>query len=264
MNWAMTSLPVPLSPLMNTDASVGPTCRASSTALRKSGEIPSRACVSESECCRITWLRRSAASRPLRIACEARPISTWRGVALNGLGGEAPGRNRTAPLTALEDRMRGPPDQHLEVGRTERLGEVVPGTHPDRLDTRWHARIAGHHDHQAVAIHLQGGVEDIHPRHLGHEEVDQHQVELPPPDQVHRLLTASCQHYAVPLGPQHRGATLPQRALVIHDQDANRRLDVRRKGEDVAVGARIRGTGAGDPVTAVMSKLLAARAWDQL
>jgi hypothetical protein len=51
MNWAMTSLPVPLSPLMNTDASVAATFRASSTALRNSGEIPISAILSLWPCC---------------------------------------------------------------------------------------------------------------------------------------------------------------------------------------------------------------------
>ncbi len=82
----MTSLPVPLSPLMKTDASVGATLRASSTALRNNGEMPINAWVSDCECCRITCSRRSAASRPLRIACDARPISTCRWVAENGFG----------------------------------------------------------------------------------------------------------------------------------------------------------------------------------
>ena len=69
----MTSLPVPLSPLMNTEASVAATFRASSTALRNRGEIPIRAILSLWPCYIIT-------------ACEARPMSTWRWVAEKGLG----------------------------------------------------------------------------------------------------------------------------------------------------------------------------------
>ena len=86
MNWAMTSLPVPLSPLMNTDASVAATFRASSTALRNSGEIPISAILSLCPCCFMSWTRRSCASRDIITAWEARPISTWRCVAENGLG----------------------------------------------------------------------------------------------------------------------------------------------------------------------------------
>ncbi len=82
----MTSLPVPLSPLMNTDASVAATFRASSTAFRNSGEMPMRAILSLCPCCFISWTRRSCASRDIMTAWEARPISTCRWVAENGLG----------------------------------------------------------------------------------------------------------------------------------------------------------------------------------
>ena len=82
----MTSLPVPLSPLMNTEASVAATFRASSTAWRNSGEIPIRAILSLCPFCFMSWTRRSCASRDIITACEARPISTCRWVALKGLG----------------------------------------------------------------------------------------------------------------------------------------------------------------------------------
>ena len=82
----MTSLPVPLSPLMNTEASVGATLRASSTALRKVGEIPMSASYSLWPCCFISCTRRSCASRDIITAWEARPINTCRWVAENGLG----------------------------------------------------------------------------------------------------------------------------------------------------------------------------------
>ncbi len=86
MNWAMTSLPVPLSPLMKTEASVPATFRARSTACRKSGEIPMSAILSLCPFCFINWTRRSWASRAIITACDARPMSTWRWVALNGFG----------------------------------------------------------------------------------------------------------------------------------------------------------------------------------
>ena len=86
MNWAITSLPVPLSPLMNTDASVPATLRARSTAWRNSGEMPIRAILSLWPFCFMSWTRRSCASRDIMTACDARPISTCRWVAENGFG----------------------------------------------------------------------------------------------------------------------------------------------------------------------------------
>ena len=70
---------------MKTEASVGATLRARSTALRNSGEMPISATESLWLCWSSSW-RSSLASRFTITACDARPISTWRWVALNGLG----------------------------------------------------------------------------------------------------------------------------------------------------------------------------------
>ena len=150
-------------------------------------------------------------------------------------------------LAALQDGVRRPADQHLQVGRGERLGQVVPGAHPERLDARRHARIAGHHDHQAVAIRFQGGIQEVEPRHLRHEEVDQHQVELPAPHQLQRLLAPPRQRHGVSLAAQHRRAALPQGALVVDDQDPDRRLDVCRKRQGVPRGRRLLGADIRPP-----------------
>ncbi len=86
MNWAMSSLPVPLSPLMSTEASVPATLRASSTAFRKLGDTPIMWNFSPMPDCAMSWARRSCVSRVTMTAWEARPIRTWRWVAENGLG----------------------------------------------------------------------------------------------------------------------------------------------------------------------------------
>ena len=104
MNWAMTSLPVPLSPLMNTEASVAATFRASSTALRNSGRDPDQGDL-------------------VAVA-----------VLLHQLDAEILGFARH------HHRVRGAADQHLEVGGGERLGQVVPGAGPQRLDAAGDAR----------------------------------------------------------------------------------------------------------------------------
>ena len=48
--------------------------------------MPMSAILSLWPCCFISWTRRSCASRDIITACEARPMSTWRWVALNGFG----------------------------------------------------------------------------------------------------------------------------------------------------------------------------------
>ena len=82
----MTSLPVPLSPEMNTEASVAATFRARSTALRKVGEIPISEILSLWPPCLASCCLRSRVSRATMTAWEARPISTCRWVAENGFG----------------------------------------------------------------------------------------------------------------------------------------------------------------------------------
>ena len=96
--------------------------------------------------------RRSCASRDIITACEARPMSTWRWVA------------------------------------RERLGQVVPGAGPQRLDAARDAGVSGHHHDDRVLVGLQRGAEDVQSRDLRHVEIDEDDVELPPLDRVERLL----------------------------------------------------------------------------
>ena len=170
----MTSLPVPLSPLMNTEASVAATLRASSTALRKSG--------------------RDADQRDLVAVA----------VLLQQLDAEVLG------LARHHDGVRGAADQHLEVGGGERLRQVVPGAGAQRLDAAGDARIAGHHDDDGVLVRAQRGLEDLEPRDLGHVQVDEDDVELAPLDRLERLLAPPDERDVVAVHLQHAGAALAQ------------------------------------------------------
>ena len=85
MNCAMSSLPAPLSPVMNTDALVGATLRACSTAARNEGAVPSSNILSllapglaAGSCARV--------SRATMTECAARPTAIWSCVPVNGLG----------------------------------------------------------------------------------------------------------------------------------------------------------------------------------
>jgi hypothetical protein len=151
-------------------------------------------------------------------------------------------------LAPLQDGVRRAADQDLQVGGGEWLGEVVPGAHPERLDAARHGRIAGHHDHQGVPVGLEGGVEDFQPGHLRHEEINQDQVELPPADELHRLLAASREGDGVAFAAQNRRATLPEGPFVVDDQDPDRGLHVGRKCKQIAASRAFRRTepGPGD------------------
>ena len=106
---AIISLPLPLSPVMKTEASVGATRRATSTAFRNAGADAEQRGV-------LGWSRRLAARR--RLARD-------------------------------QDRVRRPADQDLEVRSGERLGEIVPGAGPQHLDVRGDARLPGHDDRRS-------------------------------------------------------------------------------------------------------------------
>ena len=89
MNCAIISLPVPLSPLIMTEASVAATFCASSTAFVKDGEIPSRASDSPAPFGVTTdGLLSFAILVVLALAavCAARPIRTCRCEAEKGFG----------------------------------------------------------------------------------------------------------------------------------------------------------------------------------
>jgi len=86
MNCAINSLPEPLAPVMNTEASVGATRRARSIARRKIGATPSTCTRSllpcsftKSACCCFE-------SVATLTVCTARPMRIWKCVAENGLG----------------------------------------------------------------------------------------------------------------------------------------------------------------------------------
>ena len=82
----MSSLPVPLSPTIITDASVDATFRARSTARRNDGDAPSSVSLSLLPLRSSSVSRAESSSRRASTACAARPNSTWRCVPENGFG----------------------------------------------------------------------------------------------------------------------------------------------------------------------------------
>ena len=183
---------------MSTEASVGATLRASSTALRNAGGD-----ADEGELVAVAVLL-------LQLETE-----------LAGFARDHDGVRRAA-------------DQDLQVRGRERLGQVVPGPDPQRLDAARDARIAGHHHDDGILALGEDALEDVETAHLRHVQVDQHDVELPPPHRLQRLLAAADRRDVVPVGLQHRGAALAQRALVVDDEDADAGLHLGGDGQRVA------------------------------
>ncbi len=86
MNWAKSSLPVPLSPVRKTDASVAATLRANSMAFRNTGETPRTVTFSLLPCWRSSSVCSCLVSRATLSVCAARPSRICKWVAENGLG----------------------------------------------------------------------------------------------------------------------------------------------------------------------------------
>ena len=86
MKCAISSLPEPLAPVMNTDASVAATLRARAIASRNAGALPSTVMRSLLPCSASACSRTARVSRATMTVCAARPMRICKCVALNGLG----------------------------------------------------------------------------------------------------------------------------------------------------------------------------------
>jgi len=171
MNCAMISLPLPLSPVMNTDASVAATRRASEIASRKRGAFP----------------RRDNSS---------------------GLPAGAPPFACCARFARDHDGVCRPAHQNLELGTGERFGEIVPRTGAQRLDARLDARLAGDDDGDRVGVGRERRAEQLHPRDLAHVQIDQDDVERPAPQQLLGFLAPPAYRGVVAIDGQRAGAAL--------------------------------------------------------
>jgi hypothetical protein len=119
------------------------------------------------------------------------------------------------------------------VSGGERLGQIVPGAGPERLDAAGHAGIAGHHHHDRVLERAQGRLENLQAGNLGHVEVHEDDVELAPLDRLERLFAAADEGDVVAIHLEDAGATLPQCALIVHHEHPDARLDFAGNGEGI-------------------------------
>ena len=92
-------------------------------------------------------------------------------------------------------------DARVQQHRVDRLGQVVLCAHLDALDHAVELVERRRHDHRDVAemrVELQLR-EDLVAVELGHQDVEQHQVEVPATQQVERLAAVFCEDDGVPL-----------------------------------------------------------------
>ena len=129
----------------------------------------------------------------------------------------------------------------------ERLGQIVPRSGSQRLDTRVDAGIAGDHDDDRVRVRVEAAAQQPHARDLRHAQIQEHDVEAVPLEGVAGFVAAAAHAHLKAFELQHAGAALSQRALVVDDQHADTGLHLGSElGEpdDLARGSGPSLTGA--------------------
>ena len=81
------------------------------------------------------------------------------------------------------------------------------------------ARIPRHHDDVCIRVRRERPLQEIHSRHDAHIQIEQYDVELSTAEDLPRLVTAANGHDPVTFYLQNAGTSLPQRAVVIDDQN---------------------------------------------
>ncbi len=86
-------------------------------------------------------------------------------------------------------------------------------------------------------MRLQRRLEHVNAGDRLQVQVDEHDVELAAADDVERFIASSDESDVVPVHFEDAGAALPQRPVVVHDEDANVCLDRGRNGQRIATDA---------------------------
>ena len=131
-----------------------------------------------------------------------------------------------AKALLLEARSDAGVQQH----RVDRLGQVVLGAHldaPDHAVELVERRRDDHRDVAEVRIELQLR-QHLVAVELGHQDIEQHQVEVLATQQVERLAAVLCEHDGVPLLFQPAAEQKAVHPVVVDDQDRPGREAPRR------------------------------------
>jgi len=145
---------------------------------------------------------------------------------------------RFARLACEQHRVRGATEQDLQMGGREGLRQIIPGSRTQRLDARGDARVAGHHHNDGFTIGRQRRAEQLHARHDAHVEIDEHDVEAPPPKQLQRLVATTDRADVVPVHLEHTRTPLAEGAIVVDDEHLDGCAKVRGDFPGI-VGARV-------------------------
>jgi hypothetical protein len=139
--------------------------------------------------------------------------------------------------------VRRPSHEHLDVRGAERLRQVVPRSGAQRVEARRHRRVAGHHHDERPRIASVDGAQHVHAAHRRHVQVDQRDVEMLAPCRLDGILATGERHDLVPVHAEDVGASLSQRPIVVHHEDAQGGAGRLRRLRRLLGGARPAGGG---------------------
>ena len=128
-------------------------------------------------------------------------------------------------LDGHTDGVDRPADENLEMRRREWLGEIVPGAQPQRFDARRDTRVSRHHDDDRLGAGLHRNAQQLVSGYVAHVEVEQHDVEAAMAQELECLVSTTRDADVIAVELQQVGATFPQRAIVIDDQEPDFGLD---------------------------------------
>ena len=126
-------------------------------------------------------------------------------------------------------------DARVQQHRVDRLGQVVLCAHLDALDHAVELVEGRRHDHRDVAemrVELQLR-ENLVAVELGHQDVEQHQVEVLATQQVERLAAVFCEDDGVPLLLQTAAEQEPVHPVVVRRSGSFRAEERRRSRRGV-------------------------------
>ncbi len=109
-----------------------------------------------------------------------------------------------------------------ELTHVERLHQVVVDPGLDRLHGQVHVGFASHHDHLDPWIAVLHCPEQVDSRHLRHDDVGNHHLEVFLAEEVQRLHGRMGPLTAQPVGEKLPGHQRGNRGLVVHHQDGGR------------------------------------------
>ena len=107
---------------------------------------------------------------------------------------------------------------HQQLGRADRLLEVVEGAELDGLDRRLDRGVAGDDEDLGVGRDVPGRAEQLDAVHLGHLDVEQEQVEVLLAEQVEALARGGRGRDLVALVGQDAADALADHLFVIHGE----------------------------------------------